>query len=168
MPTTEVESILEERIADSIGNLSLGSILHSMDGDIWSQQLDESQSTLRLALPIGAHGKYVYRVTLDIIFFLLPGIFRKHFVNITAGTHNLGTLRVGEERLLAFARVELIGGNTNHQAITQFPQALEQTDVTNMEEVKSPVGKNSFHGAKSSTEDDDIVTLGLAQAAAMR
>ena len=52
IPTTEVEKILEEKIEGSIGNLTVSGILHSMEGDLWSQQQDKTRSTLRLALPI--------------------------------------------------------------------------------------------------------------------
>jgi hypothetical protein len=52
MSTSAVEAILAEIPQDSIGSLSLASILHTMGGDIWSQQLENSNSLLRLALPL--------------------------------------------------------------------------------------------------------------------
>ncbi len=52
IPTTVVEKILAEIPAYSIGGMTVGAILHSMDGDIWSPQQENSQSSLRLALPI--------------------------------------------------------------------------------------------------------------------
>jgi hypothetical protein len=52
IPTTAVEKILEEKLEHSIGGMTVGAILHSMDGDIWSPQQENSASSLRLALPI--------------------------------------------------------------------------------------------------------------------
>jgi hypothetical protein len=51
MPTAAVESLLQDKIDKSLGNMSVVAILHSMGGDMWSQQHDSSQSILRLALP---------------------------------------------------------------------------------------------------------------------
>ncbi len=50
LPTAVVEAMLVEKLHDSVGGLPLSSILHSMGGDIWSQQHENSSSTLRLAL----------------------------------------------------------------------------------------------------------------------
>jgi DNA polymerase-3 subunit epsilon len=52
MPTAAVEKMLEKKLANSLGGTTVSSILRSMDGDIWSQQHENSQSSLRLALPI--------------------------------------------------------------------------------------------------------------------
>jgi DNA polymerase-3 subunit epsilon len=52
LSTSAVETILAEILKDSIGSLPLASILHTMGGDIWSQQLENSYSILRLALPL--------------------------------------------------------------------------------------------------------------------
>ena len=52
LPTAAVEAMLAEKLQDSVGSLTMASILHSMGGDIWSQQLGNSRSTLRLALPL--------------------------------------------------------------------------------------------------------------------
>ena len=51
MPTAAVESLLQDKIDKSVGKISVVTILHSMGGDIWSQQHDPSQGILRLALP---------------------------------------------------------------------------------------------------------------------
>ena len=51
IPTGKVEAMLEEKPDESLGRMSIGAILHSMDGDIWSQQLENNKSMLRLALP---------------------------------------------------------------------------------------------------------------------
>jgi DNA polymerase-3 subunit epsilon len=56
LPTTIVEAMLEKRLQDSIGELTVASILHAMGGDIWSQQYENSSSILRLALPLGSEG----------------------------------------------------------------------------------------------------------------
>lgn len=52
MPTATVESLLQEKIKKSVGDTTVAAILHSMGGDIWSQQHDSSRSILRLALPL--------------------------------------------------------------------------------------------------------------------
>jgi len=52
LPTAAVEAILEEKLQNSIGKLTVAGILHSMGGDIWSQKHENSKSTLRLALPL--------------------------------------------------------------------------------------------------------------------
>ena len=52
LPTSAVETILEEKLQNSVGELTVAGILHSMGGDIWSQQHENSKSTLRLALPL--------------------------------------------------------------------------------------------------------------------
>jgi DNA polymerase-3 subunit epsilon len=52
LPTNIVETMLDEKLQDSVGALTLGSILHLMGGDMWSQQHDNSRSALRLALPL--------------------------------------------------------------------------------------------------------------------
>jgi signal transduction histidine kinase len=51
IPTADVAKILRKKLASSIGEMTVASILRSMDGDIWSQQ-HENSSTLRLALPV--------------------------------------------------------------------------------------------------------------------
>ena len=57
MPTTAVEALLQEKITDSVGGMTVAAILHTMGGDIWSQQHDSSRSILRLALPIVSEDK---------------------------------------------------------------------------------------------------------------
>jgi len=52
LPTTIVEAMLEEKLQNSTGESTVAGILHSMGGDIWSQQHEHSSSTLRLALPL--------------------------------------------------------------------------------------------------------------------
>ena len=52
LPTAAVEAMLEEKLQNSVGELTVAGILHSMGGDIWSQQHENSRSTLRLALPL--------------------------------------------------------------------------------------------------------------------
>ena len=52
-----VETILEEKLMNSIGELTVAGTLHSMGGDIWSQQHENSRSTLRLALPLAMNMK---------------------------------------------------------------------------------------------------------------
>ena len=52
MATGSVSAILEEELEYSLGEMPLGSLLHAMDGDIWSQQHNKKKSMLRLALPI--------------------------------------------------------------------------------------------------------------------
>lgn len=54
MATGTVQVLLEEKIKHSVGTMNVASILHSMEGDIWSQQDENSKSILRLALPIAA------------------------------------------------------------------------------------------------------------------
>ena len=57
LPTTTVETMLEEKLQGSVGELPVSGILHSMGGDIWSQQHENSSSTLRLALPLAMRMK---------------------------------------------------------------------------------------------------------------
>jgi DNA polymerase-3 subunit epsilon len=52
MPTSAVETMLEDKLQNSVGELTVAGILHSMGGDIWSQQHENSKSTLRLAIPL--------------------------------------------------------------------------------------------------------------------
>ncbi len=52
MATGSVSAMLEEQLEYSLGEMPLGSLLHAMDGDIWSQQHNKKKSMLRLALPI--------------------------------------------------------------------------------------------------------------------
>jgi hypothetical protein len=52
LPTATVEAILGEKSQNSVGELTVAGILHSMGGDVWSQQHENSRSTLRLALPL--------------------------------------------------------------------------------------------------------------------
>ena len=52
LPTAAVESILEGKLQNSVGGLTVAGILHSMGGDIWSQKHETSKSALRLALPL--------------------------------------------------------------------------------------------------------------------
>jgi len=57
MATGAVKSMLEKRLEHSLGGVTMAAILHAMDGDVWSQQIENSQNMLRLALPItGRHG----------------------------------------------------------------------------------------------------------------
>jgi len=50
--TGSVKALLEERLEHSLGEMTVASILHTMAGDIWSQQHNKTKSMLRLALPI--------------------------------------------------------------------------------------------------------------------
>jgi len=52
MPSTEVESLLQEKIERSVGDMSVVAILRTMGGDMWSQKHDSPRSILRLALPL--------------------------------------------------------------------------------------------------------------------
>jgi DNA polymerase-3 subunit epsilon len=52
IPTAVVQTMLEDKILNSVGELSMAVILHSMGGDIWSKKHDKAKSTLRLALPL--------------------------------------------------------------------------------------------------------------------
>lgn len=52
IPTSSVEKMLAKKPANSLGGMSVSAILRAMDADIWSQQHENSQSMLRLALPI--------------------------------------------------------------------------------------------------------------------
>ena len=52
LPTSDVETLLEDKLQNSVGELTVAGILHSMGGDIWSQQHENSRSTLRLAIPL--------------------------------------------------------------------------------------------------------------------
>ncbi|MDX1775382.1 MAG: PAS domain-containing protein [Desulfobulbales bacterium] len=51
--TGEVKTLLETKLEYSLGEMTIDSILHAMDADIWSRQLNNSQNTIRLAIPIG-------------------------------------------------------------------------------------------------------------------
>jgi len=52
-----VEAMLDDKLQKSIGKLTVAGILHSMGADIWSQQHENSSSTLRLALPLAMRMK---------------------------------------------------------------------------------------------------------------
>ena len=52
LPTSDVEALLEDKLQNSVGELTVAVTLHSMGGDIWSQQHENSRSTLRLAIPL--------------------------------------------------------------------------------------------------------------------
>ncbi len=52
IPPADIRKLLEKKLARGIGAMTVASILHAMEGDIWSQQLENSTSMLRLALPI--------------------------------------------------------------------------------------------------------------------
>ncbi|MGB6972879.1 MAG: PAS domain-containing protein [Desulfobulbales bacterium] len=52
IPPAAVEKMLAKKLEHSIGAMTVAAILNSMGGDIWSQQQEKAQSTLRLALPI--------------------------------------------------------------------------------------------------------------------
>ena len=52
IPPAAVEKMLAKKLEHSIGAMTVAAILSSMGGDIWSQQQENSQSMLRLALPI--------------------------------------------------------------------------------------------------------------------
>lgn len=52
IPTAVVQDLLEDKIENSVGGLTIAGILHSMGGDIWSQEHDKTRSKLRLALPL--------------------------------------------------------------------------------------------------------------------
>jgi len=52
IPTAAVESLLQGKIESSVGEMTVITILHSMGGDMWSQQYDLSRGILRLALPL--------------------------------------------------------------------------------------------------------------------
>jgi DNA polymerase-3 subunit epsilon len=52
IPTAAVEKMLEKKLEHSIKGTTVSSILRFMDGDVWSQQHENSTSILRLALPI--------------------------------------------------------------------------------------------------------------------
>jgi len=54
MATTAVKNLLEEKLDHSLGKMTVAAILHTMEGDIWSQQLNSKKSMLRLALPVAA------------------------------------------------------------------------------------------------------------------
>lgn len=47
-----VQAMQQAKLEKSLGGLTVASVLHAMDGDIWSQQHENAESTLRLALPI--------------------------------------------------------------------------------------------------------------------
>jgi DNA polymerase-3 subunit epsilon len=57
MPSAAVEKMLQKKLKHSIGRMTASSILHTMEGDIWSQQHENSKSMLRLALPISRKGE---------------------------------------------------------------------------------------------------------------
>jgi DNA polymerase-3 subunit epsilon len=46
-----VQAMQEEKLEQSLGGMTVSSILRAMEGDIWSQQHDNSQSVFRLVLP---------------------------------------------------------------------------------------------------------------------
>jgi DNA polymerase-3 subunit epsilon len=52
LPPAVVESLLKKRLTSSVGGLTVASILHAMEGDMWSQQLEDSKGMLRVALPL--------------------------------------------------------------------------------------------------------------------
>jgi DNA polymerase-3 subunit epsilon len=56
IPSAAVEKMLQKKLKHSIGGMTASSILHTMEGDIWSQQRENSKSMLRLALPISREG----------------------------------------------------------------------------------------------------------------
>ena len=47
-----VQAMQEEKLEHSLGGMTVAAVLHSMDGDIWSQNHENSTAALRLALPI--------------------------------------------------------------------------------------------------------------------
>lgn len=54
LTTGEVKSILQDTLQQGLGGVTVAAILNTMDGDIWSQQLENASNVARLALPIGA------------------------------------------------------------------------------------------------------------------
>ena len=52
LATGAVKDLLEDKVEHSLGEMTIASILHTMEGDIWSQQQTKSKSMLRLALPV--------------------------------------------------------------------------------------------------------------------
>jgi DNA polymerase-3 subunit epsilon len=51
-PPVMVESLLKKRLKSSVGGLTVASIFHAMEGDMWSQQLGNREGLLRVALPV--------------------------------------------------------------------------------------------------------------------
>jgi len=47
-----VKALLEKKLERSLGEMTIASILHAMEGDIWSQQHTNKKNMYRLALPI--------------------------------------------------------------------------------------------------------------------
>jgi DNA polymerase-3 subunit epsilon len=52
LPPSVVESLLKKRLKSTVGELTVSAIFHVMEGDMWSQQLDDGKGMLRIALPI--------------------------------------------------------------------------------------------------------------------
>ena len=52
LPPSVVESLLKKRLKSSIGELTVAAIFHAMEGDMWSQQLEDGNGMLRIALPV--------------------------------------------------------------------------------------------------------------------
>jgi len=52
LPPAMVESLLKKRLKTSVGGLTVASIFHAMEGDMWSQQLGNREGLLRIALPV--------------------------------------------------------------------------------------------------------------------
>ena len=52
LPTAVVESLLKKRLKTSVGGLTVASIFHAMEGDMWSQQFKKGKGVLRVALPL--------------------------------------------------------------------------------------------------------------------
>ena len=47
-----LQAMQKQKLKHSLGGMTVASILYAMEGDLWSQQYENSQSALRLALPI--------------------------------------------------------------------------------------------------------------------
>jgi len=54
LSTGEVKTILQDTLEHDLGGVTVAAILNTMDGDIWSQQLENAKNMVRLALPIAA------------------------------------------------------------------------------------------------------------------
>ena len=52
LPPAMVESLLKKRLKSSVGELTISAILHAMEGDMWSPQLENRKGVLRVALPV--------------------------------------------------------------------------------------------------------------------
>jgi len=52
LPPAVVESMLKKKLTSSVGGLTVASIFHTMEGDMWGQQLEDSKGMLRVALPL--------------------------------------------------------------------------------------------------------------------